>query len=110
MDPDGASTVAVKQVNDLQRGHRRDLAVFKHFNGDLRMWFMCKRNQHSNAANDGIRHLMENSYTMPLDGTEARQLYKSENQYFYDVLQNCVKGGQGLIYIMKHELTLDGRE
>eukprot|EP00957_Ditylum_brightwellii_P111409 8496983-Ditylum_brightwellii.AAC.1 len=41
---------------------------------------------------------------------EARQHYKSKNQYFYNVLQNCVKGGQGLIYIRKHELTLDGRE
>eukprot|EP00957_Ditylum_brightwellii_P198976 15166271-Ditylum_brightwellii.AAC.1 len=29
---------------------------------------------------------------------------------FYYVLQNCEKGGQGLIYIKKHELTLDGRE
>eukprot|EP00957_Ditylum_brightwellii_P079616 6053975-Ditylum_brightwellii.AAC.1 len=38
---------------------------------------------------------MENSYTVPPDGTEARQLYKS---------------GQGLIYIRKHELTLDDRE
>ena len=39
-DPDGASTVTVKQVNDIQRGYRRDLTVFKHFNGDCRMWFM----------------------------------------------------------------------
>eukprot|EP00957_Ditylum_brightwellii_P058736 4453710-Ditylum_brightwellii.AAC.1 len=29
-DPDGASTVIVKQVNDFQRGHKRDLTVFKH--------------------------------------------------------------------------------
>eukprot|EP00957_Ditylum_brightwellii_P079737 6062318-Ditylum_brightwellii.AAC.1 len=74
------------------------------------MWFMCKRNWHSNAANDRIKHCMESSYTVPTNGMEARQLYKSENQYFYNVLQNCVKGGQGLIYIKKHELTLDGRE
>eukprot|EP00957_Ditylum_brightwellii_P070364 5345894-Ditylum_brightwellii.AAC.1 len=60
MDPDGASTVTVEQVNDFQRGHRRDLSVFKHFNGDRRMWFMCKRNWYSNAANDRIKHLMEN--------------------------------------------------
>eukprot|EP00957_Ditylum_brightwellii_P070659 5369801-Ditylum_brightwellii.AAC.1 len=53
---------------------------------------------------------MEISYTVPPDGTEAKQLYKSENQYFYNVLQNCVKGGQALIYIRKYELTLDGRE
>eukprot|EP00957_Ditylum_brightwellii_P129955 9911987-Ditylum_brightwellii.AAC.1 len=53
---------------------------------------------------------MESSYTVPPDGTEARQLYKSENQYFSNVPQNCVKGGQGLIYIRKHEITLDGRE
>eukprot|EP00957_Ditylum_brightwellii_P162929 12406536-Ditylum_brightwellii.AAC.1 len=78
-DPDGASTVTVKQINDFQRGHRRDLTVFKHFNGDRRMWFMRKRNWHINATNDGIKHLMENSYTVPLDGTEARELYKSEN-------------------------------
>eukprot|EP00957_Ditylum_brightwellii_P045201 3426598-Ditylum_brightwellii.AAC.1 len=52
---------------------------------------------------------MESSYTVPPDGMEARQLYKRENQYFYNVLQNCVKGSQGLIYIRKHELTLDGR-
>eukprot|EP00957_Ditylum_brightwellii_P009252 700135-Ditylum_brightwellii.AAC.1 len=38
------------------------------------------------------------------------QLYKSKNQYFYNVLQTCAKGGQCLIYIRKHELTLDGRE
>eukprot|EP00957_Ditylum_brightwellii_P141251 10761884-Ditylum_brightwellii.AAC.1 len=31
-DPDGASTVTAKQVNDFQRRHRRDLTVFKHFN------------------------------------------------------------------------------
>eukprot|EP00957_Ditylum_brightwellii_P033162 2513202-Ditylum_brightwellii.AAC.1 len=49
-DPDGASTVTVKQ-----------------------------RNWHINAANDGIKHLMKNSYTVPPDGTEARQLYKNEN-------------------------------
>eukprot|EP00957_Ditylum_brightwellii_P154819 11782881-Ditylum_brightwellii.AAC.1 len=29
-DPDGAFTVTAKQVNDCQRGHRRDLTVFKH--------------------------------------------------------------------------------
>eukprot|EP00957_Ditylum_brightwellii_P018163 1368380-Ditylum_brightwellii.AAC.1 len=88
-DPDGASTVTVKQLHDFQRGHRRDLT-------------------RSNAANDGIKHLIESSYTVPPDGTEARELYKSENQYFYNVLQNCVKGCQGLIYIRKHKLTLDG--
>eukprot|EP00957_Ditylum_brightwellii_P200018 15247795-Ditylum_brightwellii.AAC.1 len=77
--PDRASTVTVKQVNDFQRGHRRDLTVFNYFNGDYRMWFMCKRNQYSNATNDGIKHFMESSYTVPLDGTEARELYKSEN-------------------------------
>eukprot|EP00957_Ditylum_brightwellii_P186718 14217862-Ditylum_brightwellii.AAC.1 len=102
-DPDGAFTVTVKQVNDLQGGHRRDLTVFKHVNGDCRMWFMCKRKWHINAANDGIKNLMEISYTVPPDGTEARELYKSENQYFYNVLQNCVKDGQGLICIRKHE-------
>eukprot|EP00957_Ditylum_brightwellii_P146338 11142586-Ditylum_brightwellii.AAC.1 len=53
---------------------------------------------------------MENSYTVPPNGTEARQLYKSENQYFYYVLQSYVQGGQGLIYTREHELTLDGRE
>eukprot|EP00957_Ditylum_brightwellii_P105326 8029681-Ditylum_brightwellii.AAC.1 len=53
---------------------------------------------------------MENSYTVPPDGMETRELYKSKNQYLYNVLQNCVKGGQGLIYIRKHELTLDGRK
>eukprot|EP00957_Ditylum_brightwellii_P194466 14810863-Ditylum_brightwellii.AAC.1 len=79
MDPDGASTVTVKQVNDIQRGYRRDLTVFKHFNGDHRMWFMFKRNWHSNATNDGIKHLMESSYALPPDGMRARQLYKSEN-------------------------------
>eukprot|EP00957_Ditylum_brightwellii_P099533 7581949-Ditylum_brightwellii.AAC.1 len=73
-DPNGASTVAVKQVHNFQRGHRRNLTVFKHFNGHRRMWVMCKRNWHSNAANDGIKHFMENSYTVPPDGMEARQL------------------------------------
>eukprot|EP00957_Ditylum_brightwellii_P003723 282652-Ditylum_brightwellii.AAC.1 len=53
---------------------------------------------------------MVNTYTVPPDGMEARQLYKSENQYFNNVLQNCVKCGQGLIYIRKHERTLDSRE
>eukprot|EP00957_Ditylum_brightwellii_P082556 6276201-Ditylum_brightwellii.AAC.1 len=110
MDPDAAFTVTIKQINDFQRGNRRDLTVFKHFNADRRMWFMYKRNWHSNAANDGIKHLMEYSYTVPPDGMEARELYKSENQYFYNVLQICVEGGKGLIYIRKHDLTLDGRE
>eukprot|EP00957_Ditylum_brightwellii_P107570 8207218-Ditylum_brightwellii.AAC.1 len=27
-DPDGASIVTAKQVNDFQRGHKRDLTVF----------------------------------------------------------------------------------
>eukprot|EP00957_Ditylum_brightwellii_P043687 3311909-Ditylum_brightwellii.AAC.1 len=36
-DADGASTVTVKQVNDFQRGNKRDLTVFKPFNGDPRM-------------------------------------------------------------------------
>eukprot|EP00957_Ditylum_brightwellii_P026917 2034626-Ditylum_brightwellii.AAC.1 len=31
-DHDKASTVTVKQVDDFQRGHRRDLTVLKHFN------------------------------------------------------------------------------
>eukprot|EP00957_Ditylum_brightwellii_P119922 9151682-Ditylum_brightwellii.AAC.1 len=44
----------------------------------------------SNATNDGIKRLMESSCTVPLDGMEAKQLYKSDSQ--------------------KHELTLDGRE
>eukprot|EP00957_Ditylum_brightwellii_P108159 8251576-Ditylum_brightwellii.AAC.1 len=74
------------------------------------MWFICKRNWHSNAGNEGIKYLMESSYTVPPDGTKARELYKSENWHFYYVLLNCVKGGQGLIHIRKHELTLDGRE
>eukprot|EP00957_Ditylum_brightwellii_P063490 4819591-Ditylum_brightwellii.AAC.1 len=62
-DPDGAFTVTVKQVNDFQTGHWRDLT----------------RNWHSNAANDGIKHLIENSYTVSPDGTEAKQFYKSQN-------------------------------
>eukprot|EP00957_Ditylum_brightwellii_P055417 4199592-Ditylum_brightwellii.AAC.1 len=109
-DPDGASTVTVNQVNDFQRGHRSNLTVFKHFNGDYRTCFMHKRNWHNNVANDGIKHLMENSYTVPPERMEARQFYKIESQYFYNVLQNCVKGGQGFIYIRKHELTFDGRK
>eukprot|EP00957_Ditylum_brightwellii_P165954 12635690-Ditylum_brightwellii.AAC.1 len=72
-DLDETSTVTVTQVNDFQRGHRRHLTIFKQFNGDRRMWFMCKRNWHSNAINDGIKHLMENYYNVPLDGMEARQ-------------------------------------
>eukprot|EP00957_Ditylum_brightwellii_P148203 11284373-Ditylum_brightwellii.AAC.1 len=79
MDSDVASTVTFKQVNDFQRGHRRDLIVFKHFNGNHKMWFICKRNWHINATNGGIKHLMENSYTVPPYRAEARQLYKSEN-------------------------------
>eukprot|EP00957_Ditylum_brightwellii_P105841 8071505-Ditylum_brightwellii.AAC.1 len=59
MDPDEASTVTAKKVNDFQRRHRRHLTIFKYFNGDHRMWIMCKINWHSNAANDGIKHLME---------------------------------------------------
>eukprot|EP00957_Ditylum_brightwellii_P123930 9446805-Ditylum_brightwellii.AAC.1 len=110
MDPDGSSNVTVKQVNDFLIGHKKDLTVFKHFNDDHRMWFMYKRNWYSNAANDWIKHLMKNSYTVPPNGTEAKELYKIENQSFYNVVQNCVKGGQGLIYIRKHEFTLDGRE
>eukprot|EP00957_Ditylum_brightwellii_P212102 15366965-Ditylum_brightwellii.AAC.1 len=43
-DPDGASTVTVKQFNNFQRGHRKDSTVFKHFNGNCRMWCMGKRN------------------------------------------------------------------
>eukprot|EP00957_Ditylum_brightwellii_P017659 1330339-Ditylum_brightwellii.AAC.1 len=66
-DPDEASTVSVKQVNDFQRGHRRDLTVSKRFNGDCKIWFMCKRNLQINGTNDGIKHLMESSYTVPPD-------------------------------------------
>eukprot|EP00957_Ditylum_brightwellii_P015133 1140497-Ditylum_brightwellii.AAC.1 len=66
------------------------------------MWIVCKRNWHTNAANDQIKHLMESSSTVPPDGVEAKELYKSENQNFYNMLQNCVKGGQGLIYTRKH--------
>eukprot|EP00957_Ditylum_brightwellii_P195654 14907705-Ditylum_brightwellii.AAC.1 len=79
MDPDGVSTVTDKQ----------------------RHWYI-------NATNDRIKYLVESNHTVPLDGMEARELYKSEYQYFYNVLQNCVKGGQCLIYIRKYELTLDG--
>eukprot|EP00957_Ditylum_brightwellii_P123460 9412902-Ditylum_brightwellii.AAC.1 len=53
---------------------------------------------------------MESSYTVPLNGMEAKAFYKSENQYFYNVLHVCVEGGQHLIYIRKHELTLDVRK
>ena len=109
-DPDATSTVTVKQVNDFQRGHKRDLTVYKAFNGDRRMWFMTKRNWHSNAANDGIKHLMNNNYIVPPDGTLAKTLFEDQNQYFYNVLQNCVKGGQGLICLRKYELSLDGRK
>ena len=42
MDPDGAITVTVKQVNNFQRGHRRDLTVFKHFNGVCIMCLCAK--------------------------------------------------------------------
>eukprot|EP00957_Ditylum_brightwellii_P075378 5727779-Ditylum_brightwellii.AAC.1 len=73
MDPDAAFTITVKQFNDSQRGHKRNLRVFKYFNGDHRMWFMCQRNWNSNAVNDGIKHLMESSYTVPLDETEAKE-------------------------------------
>eukprot|EP00957_Ditylum_brightwellii_P192627 14666204-Ditylum_brightwellii.AAC.1 len=37
IDPDEASTVTVKQLNDFQRSHKRNLIVFKYFNGDNRM-------------------------------------------------------------------------
>eukprot|EP00957_Ditylum_brightwellii_P183957 14012651-Ditylum_brightwellii.AAC.1 len=76
---DSPSHVAVKQATDFQRGHKKDLTVYKHFNGARRMWFMCKRNWHSNAANDEIRHLTDSTYTVPPDDTEAKALYGSEN-------------------------------
>eukprot|EP00957_Ditylum_brightwellii_P049912 3783529-Ditylum_brightwellii.AAC.1 len=37
MGPDAASTVTIKQVNNFQREHKRDLTVFKHLNGNCRM-------------------------------------------------------------------------
>ena len=74
------------------------------------MWFMIKRNWHSNVANDGIKHLMNNNYNVLPDGTLAKALFEDQNQYFYNVLKNCVKGGQDLICLRKHELSLDGRQ
>ena len=53
---------------------------------------------------------MNNNYYVPPDGTLAKALFEDQNQYFYNMLQNCVKGGQGLICLRKHELSLDGRQ
>ena len=39
----------------------------------------------------------------------TKQLFLAQNRYFYNVLQNCVKGGQALILVRKWEVDMDGR-
>eukprot|EP00957_Ditylum_brightwellii_P044327 3362981-Ditylum_brightwellii.AAC.1 len=77
MDSEVVSTITAKQVNGSQIRYKRDLTVYKYFDGGCRMWFMCKRNWHSNAVNDRIEHRMDNKYTVPPDGTETKTLYGS---------------------------------
>jgi hypothetical protein len=52
---------------------------------------------------------LDDTKAVPVEGTEARQLFDTMNRYFYNALQNCVKGGQALILLRECELTFDGR-
>ena len=105
-------TVTSSQVQEFQKGHRRDIKVYADFKGDRRQWFRVKRNWMSNAANDGVADVVkdENEFTLPASGTEAKLLYDQQNRYFYNALQQCVKGGQALIIVREYGAPdYDGR-
>ena len=105
-----STAVTGTDVNNFRRMHKQDPNVYVTFSGDRRQWFRAKRNWKSNASNDGIVALLSKKYTVPNTGTQARDLYDAQNQYLYNVLQLCVKGGQALVHVREHEETCDGRE
>ena len=106
----GTGAVTGREVDNFRKLHKRDPGAYTVFNGDRRYWFRAKRNWKSNASNDGINALLNESYSVPAEGTQARDLYDAQNQYLYNVLQTCVKGGQALVHVRENEDSCDGRE
>ena len=94
MDAQEGGIVTSSHVTEFARGHQRNPAAYTDFSDDNRHWFRIKRNWESNAANDGVRHLMDIKRVKPDENTEARRLYDAHNNNFYNVLQINVKGGR----------------
>ena len=104
------SGVTSNKVAEFQKGHKRDVNVYMKFAGDRKFWFRTKRNWLANAATDGIIDILSPEFNMPGDGSVAKQLFLTQNRYLYNVLQNCVKGGQALILVREWEVEMNGRE
>eukprot|EP00957_Ditylum_brightwellii_P094664 7209221-Ditylum_brightwellii.AAC.1 len=98
-DPDGASTVTVKQVHDFQRGHRRDLTVLSILMVIVKYGLCAREIGTEMPPMMGLN----NSWKVVI---LCHQMEQKQGNFTRD----CVKGCQGLIYIRKHEITLDGRK
>ena len=108
MDAQEGGIVTSSHVTEFARGHQRNPAAYTDFSDDNRHWFRIKRNWESNAANDGVCHLMDIKRVKPDENTEARRLYDAQNNYFYNVLQINVKGGKALVILRKYQDEQDG--
>ena len=108
----GGNAVGItkSQVSEFQKGHKRDVSVYMSFAGDWKHWFRVKRNWTSNFAADGVIDIVQPGYMIPVDGTEAKSLFDAKNRYVYNVFNACVKGGQAMVILRKHEVLMDGRE
>ncbi len=106
----GASVVTQSDVSDFNKGIKKDARKYKTFNGSYKDWFHCKRNWRTEAASDGIKHLLEAQYMIPSPGTQAYNLYEAQNTYLYNVFNRNITGQQGQIIVRNHESSLDGRQ
>ena len=68
-----------------------------------------KRNWASNFAADDVIEVIDQSYVVPSEGTEARSLYNAKNRYVYNVFNTCIKGGQAMVIVRQFEVAMDGR-
>ena len=103
MDAQEGGIVTSSHVTEFTRGHPRSPADYTDFSFDNRHWFRIKWNWESNAANDGVRHLMDIKRVKPDENTEARHLYDAQNNYFYNILQINVKGGKAKVILWKYQ-------
>ena len=62
------------------------------------------------ASVDGLSRALDNSKSLPLDGTEDRSLYEDQNSSVFNAISHDTSGGQALAIICTHDKEQDSRD
>ncbi len=85
-------SAVTSSVDEWQKGHKRNTAVYHKWNGERIKWFPIKDNWNLHFGVDGVDTLLCVKYVVPVSGTSDFALHSAKSTYIYSILSDKVSG------------------